>query len=94
MAWGQAGANPVELKPGKDLYERILFHEGRFRRVRSYRLLKAKECLAEITADGGAAWFGPYLPAEFVLGDPGGRDAALHSIQAWHSAPPDFADGG
>ena len=82
VAWGQAGANPVELEPGKDLYERILFHEGRFRRVRSYRLLKAKECLAEITADGGAAWFGPYLPAEFVLGDPGGRDAALHSIQA------------
>ena len=50
--------------------------------MRGYRLLKAKECVAEITADDGAAWFGPYLPAEFVLGNPAARDAALHAIQA------------
>ena len=82
VAWSQSGANLVELEPHKDLYDRLLFHEGRFRRVRGYRLLKAKECLAEITPDSGASWFGPYLPAEFVLGDPGARDAALHAIQA------------
>ena len=82
VAWSQPGPNPVGLEPEKDLYGRILFHEGRFRRVRSYRLLKARECLAEITPDGEASWFGPYLPAEFVLGDPGARDAALHAIQA------------
>jgi enediyne polyketide synthase len=82
VAWSQPGTNPVGLEPQKDLYDRMLFHEGRFRRVRSYRLLKAKECLAEITPDSDASWYGPYLPAEFVLGDPGARDAALHAIQA------------
>ena len=82
VAWSQPGANLIELEPQKDLYDRLLFHEGRFRRVRGYRLLKAKECLAEISPDGDASWFGPYLPAEFVLGDPGARDAALHAIQA------------
>jgi enediyne polyketide synthase len=45
-------------------------------------MLKAKECRAEISADDGATWFGPYLPAEFVLGNPAARDAALHAIQA------------
>jgi len=72
----------LPLNPQKDLYGRILFHRGRFCRLRGYRLLKAKECVAEITADDGATWFGPYLPAEFVLGNPAGRDAALHAIQA------------
>ena len=92
----------LPLDPATELYGGILFHTGRFARVRGYRLLKAKECVAEISADpeveGGAgtgaglstldsrhsesAWFGPYLPAEFVLGNPGARDAALHAIQA------------
>jgi enediyne polyketide synthase len=72
----------LPLDPKRDLYGRILFHRGRFCRLRGYYLLKAKECVAEITADDGAAWFGPYLPAEFVLGDPAVRDAALHAIQA------------
>jgi enediyne polyketide synthase len=82
VAWSQPGTSRVELEPQQDLYDRMLFHEGRFRRVRSYRLLKARECLAEITPDSDASWYGPYLPAEFVLGDPGARDAALHAIQA------------
>jgi enediyne polyketide synthase len=72
----------LPLDPQNDLYGRILFHRGRFRRLRGYRLLRAKECVAEITADDGATWFGPYLPAEFVLGNPAARDAALHAIQA------------
>src|SRR2546426_7790679 len=29
-----------------------------------------------------SVWFGPYLPSQFVLGDPAARDAALHAIQA------------
>ena len=70
------------LDPPNDLYGRILFHRGRFCRLRGYRLLKAKECVAEITVDDDATWFGPYLPAEFVLGNPAARDAALHAIQA------------
>ncbi len=72
----------LALDPQQDLYGRILFHRGRFCRLHGYRLLKAKECVAEITADDGAVWFGPYLPAEFVLGNPAARDAALHAIQA------------
>ena len=72
----------LPLDPQTDLYGRILFHRGRFCRLRGYRLLKAKECVAEITADDGAVWFDPYLPAEFVLGNPAARDAALHAIQA------------
>jgi enediyne polyketide synthase len=72
----------LSLDPQTDLYGRILFHRGRFQRLRGYQLLKARECLAEITADDGANWFGPYLPTEFVLGNPGSRDAALHALQA------------
>ncbi len=72
----------LRLDPASDLYGRILFHEGRFRRVNGYRSLKATECVAEIKSDGNTKWFGPYLPEHFVLGDPGARDAALHAIQA------------
>jgi enediyne polyketide synthase len=72
----------LALVPQSDLYGRILFHRGRFRRLRGYHLLKARNCVAEISPDDGAAWFGPYLPAEFALGNPAERDAALHAIQA------------
>jgi enediyne polyketide synthase len=72
----------LPLDPADDLYGRILFHGGRFRRLRGYRLLKAKECMAEILADADTTWFGPYFPVEFVLGNPASRDAALHAIQA------------
>lgn len=71
----------LPLDPRVDLYGRILFHRGRFCRLRGYRLLRAKECVAEITSGGGMPWFGPYLPAQFVLGDPAIYDAALHAIQ-------------
>jgi len=72
----------LPLDPSRDLYGRILFQTGRFHRLRGYRLLKAKECVAEISADDNSVWFGPYLPAEFALGNPAARDAALHAIQA------------
>ena len=75
-------AQPLALSPQVDLYGRILFHRGRFSRLRGYQLLKAKECVAEISPDDAAVWFGPYLPSDFVLGNPGARDAALHAIQA------------
>jgi enediyne polyketide synthase len=71
----------IALDP-QDLYGRILFHRGRFRRVQGYRNLSATECLADIAPDGAAAWFGRYLPDRLVLGDPGARDAAIHGIQA------------
>jgi enediyne polyketide synthase len=72
----------VSVDPEHDLYGKVLFHEGRFRRLREYRTLKATECSAEITPDSTTAWFGRYLPNSLVLGDPGARDAAIHAVQA------------
>jgi enediyne polyketide synthase len=72
---------PLALDPARDLYGELLFHTGRFQRLRSFRVLRAKECVAEIELRGGA-WFGRYLPPDLVLGDPGARDAAIHAIQA------------
>ena len=72
----------VALDPAHDLYGRILFHRGRFQRLRKYHKLKATECAAEITAGGTTNWFARYLPGDLVLGDPGARDAAIHAIQA------------
>jgi enediyne polyketide synthase len=77
-----AESGRVPLEPGRDLYGKILFHGGRFRRLGGYRALAATGCLAEIVPDGATRWFGPYLPDELVLGDPGARDAALHAVQA------------
>jgi len=72
----------VTVYPERDLYGRILFHTGRFQRLRGYRALKATECAAEIIPDGTTSWFGRYLPGGLVLGDPGARDAAIHAVQA------------
>jgi enediyne polyketide synthase len=76
------GDTRVTLDPHQDLYSKILFHTGRFQRLREYRALKATECAAEIMPDGTTSWFGRYLPGGLVLGDPGARDAAIHAVQA------------
>jgi enediyne polyketide synthase len=75
-------SNRVSLNPGADLYGNILFQSGRFQRVDNYRRLNAKECFAEIAADGQTSWFIHHLPGSLLLGDPGARDAAMHAIQA------------
>jgi len=75
-------ATPVIVDPAQDLYGKLLFHSGRFRRLREYRALRAMECSAEIVPDGTTAWFGRYLSSGLVLGDPGARDAAIHAVQA------------
>ena len=72
----------IGLDPHQDLYGKVLFHTGRFQRLREYRTLKATECAAEIMPDGTTTWFGRYLPGGLVLGDPGARDAAIHAVQA------------
>jgi len=72
----------VVIDPEHDLYGRVLFHSGRFRRLRKYRALRATQCSAEIVPDGTTNWFGRYLPSALVLGDPGARDAAIHAVQA------------
>ncbi len=76
------GEGCLSLVPDRDLYGSILFQSGRLRRLRGYRRLRAKECIAEIAPDGGTDWFGRYLPLTLVLGDPGARDASIHAIQA------------
>ena len=75
-------AERVPLDPATDLYDDLLFHTGRFRRVEGYRRLTATECVAELSSDPADAWFGGELPQELVLGDPAARDAAIHAIQA------------
>lgn len=72
----------VALEPARDLYGRILFHEGRFQRLRGYRRLTSTECVAEVERDGVTQWFGRYTPGALLLGDPGRRDATIHAIQA------------
>jgi enediyne polyketide synthase len=66
----------------KGLYERILFHQGRFRRVQSYDSLRSSKSIARLSAPTQATWFARHLPSELLLGDSASRDAALHSIQA------------
>ncbi len=79
---GGDAADGVAIDPHQDLYGGILFHRGRFRRLKGYRRLTATECVAEIAPAQNDRWFSPYLPAELVLGDPGARDASVHSVQA------------
>jgi enediyne polyketide synthase len=76
------GRTPLIVDPAHDLYGKVLFHEGRFRRLREYRTLRSTECSAEIMPEGTTTWFGRYLPGGLVLGDPGARDAAIHAVQA------------
>ena len=79
---GNNGHALIPLQTESDVYGDMLFHEGRFRRVRGYRSLMARHCLAELTPPGRDDWFAAYLPARLVLGDPGARDAAIHAIQS------------
>ncbi len=73
---------PNSLDPQEDIYGEILFHTGRFQRLRRYLHLKATECIAEITPEIPSQWFSRYLPQDLVLGDPGARDATIHALQA------------
>ncbi len=72
----------VPLHLPDDLYNQLLFHRGRFQRILRYTSLHARECRADITPYIGEYWFSRYLPQKLVLGDPAGRDALIHAIQA------------
>jgi enediyne polyketide synthase len=69
------------LYPDRDLYGPVLFQGARFQRLHAYRHLAAKGCVAEIENMALQPWFAGFLPADLVLGDPGTRDALMHSIQ-------------
>ncbi|HET9363615.1 MAG TPA: SDR family oxidoreductase, partial [Candidatus Angelobacter sp.] len=66
----------------KDLYGKILFHQGRFCRVEGYESLHSRKSVAKLSAPSDTPWFARHLPPELALGDSASRDAALHSIQA------------
>lgn len=72
----------VPIEPDHDLYNGLLFQGKRFQRLKAYRQLSARGCVAEIVPDGEIKWFWQYLPAELVLGDPAARDATIHAIQS------------
>jgi enediyne polyketide synthase len=77
-----AAPGQVSIDPRHDLYGRVLFHEGRFRKLAGYRSLTASYSCADIDPGPDKPWFNDYLPDGLVLGDAAARDAALHSIQA------------
>ncbi|OXM66079.1 type I polyketide synthase [Amycolatopsis vastitatis] len=73
--------SPLPLDPATDLYGSVLFQGNRFRRLSAYRVLAATSCVAEIAPGPADQWFGGFLPAGLVLGDPGRRDALMHAVQ-------------
>jgi enediyne polyketide synthase len=83
------GPSRLAIDPEKDLYGKLLFQSGRFRRLAGYRSLNARSCWAEVghVGDSGKPgsrpnWFSQYLPPALVLGDAAARDAGLHAVQA------------
>jgi enediyne polyketide synthase len=76
-----AGDARIHVDPARELYGPMLFHGPRFRRLRGYRELSARSCVAEIDVRD-VRWFGELHPQQLELGDPGARDAAIHAVQA------------
>ena len=72
----------LPLVPEGDLYGRILFHQGRFRRITAYHEFEAKRCVAGISGSGKQQWFARYLPGDMLLGNAASRDAVIHCVQA------------
>lgn len=72
----------LKLDIDRDIYDDLLFHKKRFRRITAYHRLTSTHCIAEIDDSHQYQWFSNFLPGKLVLGDPGIRDAAIHAIQA------------
>ncbi|MFE3176326.1 SDR family NAD(P)-dependent oxidoreductase [Amycolatopsis sp. NPDC059090] len=71
----------VPIDPDSQLYGSLFFQGKRFQRVRGYRALAARGCVAELAVQDRKDWFGMFLPEDLVLGDPGVRDALMHAVQ-------------
>ncbi|MCK6546378.1 SDR family NAD(P)-dependent oxidoreductase [Myxococcota bacterium] len=81
------GSDPVErdriaMDVDRQLYERVLFHAGEFRRIRAFSSIHRDRTVATLEVAETKAWFGPGLPQRLVLGCPGLNDAAIHGHQA------------
>ncbi len=72
----------TNFDPQQHLYGELLFHQGRFQRIKQYQHLTATECVAEIETKTSLEWFSRYLPQSLLLGDTGARDAVIHALQA------------
>jgi enediyne polyketide synthase len=88
---GQPRAEPAPAHPAgstllpmsaDELYTRMLFHTGRFRRLAGYSALSATSCIAHIRPDPEVRWFPERAADDLLLGDPAARDAAVHALQA------------
>ncbi len=73
-------SSAVRLEPAKDLYGSILFQGKTFQRVRGYEHLRARQCVVQVEQSDAADGLGDRR--QLILGDPAGRDAAIHAIQA------------
>ena len=71
----------LPIDPAGELYGPVLFQGARFQRLLGYRALAARSCVADISNISSQPWFAGYLPQDLVLGDPGTRDAMMHSLQ-------------
>ncbi len=53
--------------PVPSLYSELLFHQGRFQRIKGYSHLKATECVAEIKTDTVTPWFSRLFARRLIL---------------------------
>ncbi len=63
-------------------YDDLLFHHGPFRRITDFIEIHALSSLAKATTNATDKWYGPFVPEDTILGDPGLNDAAIHCHQA------------
>ncbi len=64
-----------------DLYGRLYFNDGRFRRISRLNHIGAHATTGDLTQIRTDTWFNEYAPARLLLGDPGARDAMIHGLQ-------------
>ena len=69
----------LPLDPAAELYGPVLFQGNRFQRLLGYRRWRRPAAWPRSPTSAGIAWFAGYLPQDLVLGDPGTRDAMMHS---------------
>lgn len=75
-------ASPVHIDVDDQLYERVLFHKGDFRRIKTFAAIHRNETIASLEVPQINPWFGVGLPQRLVLGCAGLNDAAIHGHQA------------
>jgi enediyne polyketide synthase len=75
-----AALPPMAIDPQTELYGPMLFHGPRFRLMGDIRRADARHVTARLLPDTRVPWFGRYLPATLLLGDPAARDAYMQPL--------------